>query len=566
VLNPRSIARLAGVCVAGVLAVTCGGGKDGGATAPPVVASITVGPTVPTLVPGATVQLAAVLKDASGNVLTSPGVTWSSSSDAVAHVSTAGLVTAVAAGAATITAAAGARSATVAVTVAEGGIVTPAGGTVSAFNSAVVLTVPAGAVTQTTQFTVQTLQLSSPDSSVVQGTLVDIGPTGTQFAKPVTLAIKYDPAKLRSFDAQKDLRLFTLDTATKQWALVGAQSAGSVDTVAHIVTGAIQHLTGYADASANEVRTVEFARISGSSVPAPQTLAVGDNALAFFTLSNASGSPVPAKQRLCVASDPTVIGASLESNSDNGSTEADCLVTARAPGTARLTSIADNVAGSVDITVVPTPSIGVTLSPNNFTVQQGASGSTSATITITENGFSEVVVLDASATPSWMAAVIPVDHLPKGQTGTLSVAVASAPQPGVFPITVRVSWDSPFNGRIFSGFATFLVTVTPSAVATPFTVTDNPGSGLAGVSQSTDGGATNSPVTPQNSRYSLTAPGLITATDFTVLGIYGKSLDVPGGSFDWQRDFDDNIITKPRCNLAFDISGSRSGCRARRAH
>src|SRR3989449_1971443 len=81
------------------------------------VASVAVSPASATVSVGATQQLGAVLKDASGNVLTGRTVTWASSNSAVATVSASGLVTGVAAGSATITAASEGRIGGAAVTV-----------------------------------------------------------------------------------------------------------------------------------------------------------------------------------------------------------------------------------------------------------------------------------------------------------------------------------------------------------------------------------------------------------------------------------------------------------------
>src|SRR3989442_1775647 len=68
------------------------------------VASVTVSPATAVVLVGATVQLTTTLKDAAGNVLSGRSVTWASGTPAVATVSSTGLVTGVAARAATITA------------------------------------------------------------------------------------------------------------------------------------------------------------------------------------------------------------------------------------------------------------------------------------------------------------------------------------------------------------------------------------------------------------------------------------------------------------------------------
>src|SRR3989442_1938844 len=86
-------------------------------TPPGPLASVTVAPASPSVSVGATVQLTVTLKDASGNLLVGRVVTWASGNPAVATVSGSGLVTGVAAGAATITATSEGQSGTAAVTV-----------------------------------------------------------------------------------------------------------------------------------------------------------------------------------------------------------------------------------------------------------------------------------------------------------------------------------------------------------------------------------------------------------------------------------------------------------------
>ncbi len=67
------------------------------------VATVTIAPSLDTLTVGKTTQLQAATKDALGNTLTGRAVTWSSSAEGVATVSSTGLVSAVAIGKATIT-------------------------------------------------------------------------------------------------------------------------------------------------------------------------------------------------------------------------------------------------------------------------------------------------------------------------------------------------------------------------------------------------------------------------------------------------------------------------------
>ncbi|OLD85420.1 MAG: hypothetical protein AUG85_13565 [Gemmatimonadetes bacterium 13_1_20CM_4_66_11] len=81
------------------------------------VASVTVSPASASIRVGQLVQLTATLKDASGTVLSGRVISWVSSAPGVAAVSTGGLVTGVAAGAATITATSEGQSGTTQVSV-----------------------------------------------------------------------------------------------------------------------------------------------------------------------------------------------------------------------------------------------------------------------------------------------------------------------------------------------------------------------------------------------------------------------------------------------------------------
>ena len=95
-------------------------GKSGTATVTVTVvpvATVTVAASSRSISVGQTAQLAATLKDATGNVLADRAVTWTSNNADAATVNASGLVTGVAAGAATITATSEGKSGTAAMTV-----------------------------------------------------------------------------------------------------------------------------------------------------------------------------------------------------------------------------------------------------------------------------------------------------------------------------------------------------------------------------------------------------------------------------------------------------------------
>jgi alpha-tubulin suppressor-like RCC1 family protein len=87
-----------------LLEISCGGPAGDTTAPPPQVASVVVSPAAPTVEIGATTQLTAMPKDASGAVLFGRAVTWFSNNSGVASVSAGGLVTAIGLGATTVTA------------------------------------------------------------------------------------------------------------------------------------------------------------------------------------------------------------------------------------------------------------------------------------------------------------------------------------------------------------------------------------------------------------------------------------------------------------------------------
>lgn len=110
--------------VALVTIAACSGdkttGPPTGPTEPEPVASVQVTPSAPTLTAlGATEQLGAVAKDASGNTIPGKSFTWSSTDEAVATVDSSGLATAVDNGAAAISATTDGVSGNASVTVAQ---------------------------------------------------------------------------------------------------------------------------------------------------------------------------------------------------------------------------------------------------------------------------------------------------------------------------------------------------------------------------------------------------------------------------------------------------------------
>jgi hypothetical protein len=123
--NNKAVATVSGGVVTGVAPGTATiKVGSGGFTAmctitvtPVMAASLTLAPASASVPVGGTLQLAATVKDASGSILTTRPMTWSSSAAPVATVSATGAVSGVAAGSATVTAAVDGQTATSQVTV-----------------------------------------------------------------------------------------------------------------------------------------------------------------------------------------------------------------------------------------------------------------------------------------------------------------------------------------------------------------------------------------------------------------------------------------------------------------
>lgn len=184
----RTVAWLPAILV---LAAACGGSGPTTSPSPAAVATVVLNQSDISMVPQYSVQLSATPKSSSGTALTDRTVTWQSSAAAIASVSSSGLVTGLTLGDATITATSEGKSATATVSVREGTVIGPAGGTVIAAGGNARITIPAGALA--TPLPISVTLLSSPPSptGVVANTAYELGPTGTTFSAPVTLEFKY---------------------------------------------------------------------------------------------------------------------------------------------------------------------------------------------------------------------------------------------------------------------------------------------------------------------------------------------------------------------------------------
>jgi hypothetical protein len=111
------------------------------------------------------------------------------------------------------------------------------GGMVATSDGVLTIQIPAGALGANTTITVQGIASPAPGSI---GTTYDIGPSGTQFASPVTLSFRYAGVNLQGY-APTSLEVATF--ANGAWVPL---TGDTVDTAAQSASGTTTHLSPYA--------------------------------------------------------------------------------------------------------------------------------------------------------------------------------------------------------------------------------------------------------------------------------------------------------------------------------
>ncbi len=222
------------LCLTTILALSCG--KDSpdpvGPPGPGPVATLSIAPGTHSLVAAATVALNATLRDADGTVLTGRTITWSTSAAAVATVSSAGVVTGVGPGTATITATSEGRNGSATITVQDGGVAPPTGGTVTAADGKVEITVPSGATAAGIAITVAAVASPPAAPTLVPGTAHELGPAGTVFAQPVAVQLSFADAQVPAGTEVSLLRVHRWNGT--EWE---ALANGTVDPVTQTARG-----------------------------------------------------------------------------------------------------------------------------------------------------------------------------------------------------------------------------------------------------------------------------------------------------------------------------------------
>jgi hypothetical protein len=208
---------------------------------------------------------------------------------------------------------------------------TPAGGTLTFFNGAVVVTAPPGALADTTTFTVVTSGATAP--TLVAGSAITIttDPAVTSFSGVLTIVITYAPGALPSGVLEAELGAYRFTSA---WAPV---SGSSVDAANNRMTIPLTQPGTYGILGA-PVNTVEVS-------PANPSIPAGGTVTLAATARDVGGTALP-NRAIAWSSNPT----SIATVSTTG------VVTGVAAGTATVTAsvTAESRSGQALITVTDT--------------------------------------------------------------------------------------------------------------------------------------------------------------------------------------------------------------------
>lgn len=196
-----------------VVLITTACGGDGPTKSDPAsgVATVLVTgqPAGPILV-GDQVQLVATPLNASGAVVSDRHVSWTSSDPTLATISAAGLVNALRAGAVSISATSGSVKGSVVLDQRDGGSLGSNGGTLSVLDNSVTLTIPSGALAQSTTILFRPIIGGVTDPRMVAGTAFEIGPAAFSLSRYATLRVLYDPAHLAPGTLERTVQLYVL--------------------------------------------------------------------------------------------------------------------------------------------------------------------------------------------------------------------------------------------------------------------------------------------------------------------------------------------------------------------
>ena len=317
------------------------------------VATVSVALAASTLNPGQTTQATATTRDSANNILTGRAVSWSSGNTGVATVSTAGLVTAVAAGTAQITASSEGKtgSASVSVTTTPPPVTNP------------------GAVNDLTRTAIDSTSVTLSFTQVNDGT-----------GQPAKYDVRYAVAPI-SWGSATPAASGTCKTPVAGTA-IGAKLACTILGLKPSTNYNFQLIpfrgTLNSDAVFGSLSNVVSGTTTASTAPPPPPPApVASVSIAPTSVSLQTGATSQLTATLRDASNNVLSGRVVTWSSANGSialVSSTGLVTAVAPGTVQITATSETKTGTSTITVQapqlppPPPPTGSSNEPTGMTL------------------------------------------------------------------------------------------------------------------------------------------------------------------------------------------------------
>lgn len=349
-----------------------------------------------------------------------------------------------------------------------------AGGTVTSTDGNAVLTFPAGALASNVAIT--TAAMTDPPASpgLLTALAYDFGPSGSQFAQPVTITMHYQPSQVPVGISPIFLRLFLRNGST--WDSV---PGSAVDTVAHTVTGTTTHFSGFAPCPLKCPGTSLSPQAGVAFVPnccltlqqGGSVTTNGDVSLAYFTggVSVALENP------------PAGVSGSVSLGAPNAPCTSGCNETATltlyATGTAPpgryniALQLLGGPGGTVDtaalvpIQLTALPGYSIAVNPTSVSIAQG--NTTGATVTIARTNFTAAVTLGATGLPSGVTASFNPAQLSGttlSSTLTLTAGASVAAGTSNFAVTGTASGLADQTQSVPLTVAAFSLAATPTAL------------------------------------------------------------------------------------------------------
>jgi len=426
---------------------------------PATVATVAVSPATASLVVGQTVQLTATPQDVDGNLLSGRVVTWASTNPGVATVNANGLVSGVAAGAATVMVACEGQSTPVAITVTVVPVasvaVSPASANVIVGQTAQLTATPKDANGNPLSGRTVTWATSNAAVASVSGNgLVTGGAAGTATitassegqngtaAITVTVvpvaSVSVSPASATILLGQtaqltatpKDANGSALTGRVVTWAssAPGVASVSASGLVTGVAAGSATLTATSEGKSGTASITVTIVPVAAVAVtPAAPNIRVGGTVQLTATATDSAGNVLTGRVVTWASSAPGVASV-------NGSG----LVTGVAAGTAMLTATSGGKSGTATVTVTIAPVASVTLSPGSPSIRVGGTVQLAATTKDSAgNVLTGRVVTWASSVPA--VATVSATGLVTGvAAGTITITATSEGQSGTATVTVTI--------------------------------------------------------------------------------------------------------------------------------